>query len=208
MPQLALSLPAASAISEKYSPCNGEDLEPSGDDDARGAVSITSKKAFGNGLGKASGSVCAKLSDGFVSVTAALGPGATDDSVEKKSRATSEPIMRKLNYASATLRFTFIQDAVTHPSTSQSGTSLRRSISFNSAPPGLDSIDGLANGAAFMNNVEYQTVTKPRGKANKDRAPENIGDQSHADTFTRRARDGPSPPASRTEAIKGSAVAG
>lgn len=43
MPQLALSLPVGSATSEKYSPCDGENLEPSGDDDARGTVSITSK---------------------------------------------------------------------------------------------------------------------------------------------------------------------
>lgn len=37
------------------------------------------RKAFGNWFGKSSGNVCAKLSHGFVSITAAFGPGAVTE---------------------------------------------------------------------------------------------------------------------------------
>lgn len=53
------------------------------------------RKAFGNGFGKASGNVCAKLSDGFVSIMAAFGPGAvTEDQnrelLQRSSRFSAE----------------------------------------------------------------------------------------------------------------------
>ncbi|KAM7418554.1 hypothetical protein PAMA_015930 [Pampus argenteus] len=37
------------------------------------------QESLGNWFGKASGKVCAKLSDGFVSITAAFGPGAVTE---------------------------------------------------------------------------------------------------------------------------------
>lgn len=44
------------------------------------ALSHPTGKPLGNGgFGKASGNVCAKLSDGFVSITAAFGPGAVTE---------------------------------------------------------------------------------------------------------------------------------